>query len=349
MAAHDYMIGWDIGGAHVKAAQVDERGAVLKVWQAPCPLWKGIEQLQAPVLTILQNLPPTCRHALTMTGELVDCFAGRQQGVFAILQAMRQLLNTVEIQVFAGRLGLLPLTHVDSSHSMDIASANWLASAHLAAAKVGHGLFVDIGSTTTDILMLTDRQPKVNGYSDYERLASGELLYTGVVRTAVMAVAQQAEFNGRSMGLMMEYFATMADVYRICGDLQLWHDQSETADGADKSLAASARRLSRMTGYEFSENDWPIWQDFALWLKRQQHDLILQHCRRHRPCLDACDRGFLVGAGVGSFLLPDIAVDLELDYIPFTDLFQFSNRHGALTAGDCAPAVAVAWLAGGFG
>jgi len=349
MSAYPCVVGWDIGGAHVKAAQLDAHGAVVQVWQEPCPLWKGIEQLQAPVQRIIRRLPSGCRHAITMTGELVDCFTDRQQGVGAILQAMAGMLSGAQIQVFAGPRGLLPLAGVEASHTMDIASANWLASAQLAAIRVEQGLFVDIGSTTTDILAFTEHKPKISGFSDYQRLVSGELLYTGVVRTPVMAVAQQIEFNGRSMGLMMEYFATMADVYRLSGDLQVWQDQSETADGADKSLEASARRLSRMTGYEFSNRDWPIWQDFACRLKRKQQSLVLEHCRRQWPCSGLSGRSYLLGAGVGSFLLPDIAAALDLDYIRFADLFATQGPADALTAGDCAPAVAVAWLAGGFG
>lgn len=104
----------------------------------------------------------------------------------------------------------------------------------LAAQHIPDALFVDIGSTTTDLLLIEQSQPRVAGYTDYQRLVSGELVYTGVVRTPVMAIAQQAEFNGRNMGLMAELFATTADVYRLTGDLNDAHDQADTADGAEK-------------------------------------------------------------------------------------------------------------------
>ena len=56
------------------------------------------------------------------------------------------------------------------------------------------------------------------GYTDYQRLISQEMVYTGIVRTAVMAVAQSAQDDGKEVGLMAEYFATMADVYRLTGE-----------------------------------------------------------------------------------------------------------------------------------
>jgi len=125
---------------------------------------------------------------------------------------------------------------------------------------VGNGLFVDIGSTTTDILLLNDGKVLAQGYTDYQRLVSRELIYTGIVRTAVMAVAQTAQDQGQEIGIMAEYFATMADVYRVTGELNELHDQAETADGAEKTITASARRLSRMIGCDFFPEELPRWQ-----------------------------------------------------------------------------------------
>ena len=39
-------IGWDVGGAHVKAARV-QRGEVVDAAQWPCPLWQGMQHLDA--------------------------------------------------------------------------------------------------------------------------------------------------------------------------------------------------------------------------------------------------------------------------------------------------------------
>ena len=204
-------------------------------------------------------------------------------------------------------------------------------------------------STTTDILLISNHTLKALGFTDYQRLVSGELVYTGVIRTTVMAVAQQAEFKGQSMGLMAEYFATMADVYRLTGDLNPAHDQTDTADGADKSPAASALRLSRMTGYEFTKQDWPIWLAFADNLKQQQKQRIKLACQLQLQRQIPSEPGCLIGAGVGRFLIREIAKDLSLAYFDFTQLFKHAYSISAVDAADCAPAVAVAYLAGGFG
>ncbi|MGY6274793.1 hydantoinase/oxoprolinase family protein [Methylomonas sp. MgM2] len=345
-----HVIGWDIGGAHVKAALLDDTGQVLLVAQQPCPLWKGLFHLQEAIGAVLKEMPINqARHAVTMTGELVDCFDSREQGVEAIIRTLKSKLSPAEIVVFAGLKGFKNADDVTRADTMDIASANWIASAQFAAKRQVSALFVDIGSTTTDILLIEDHELKAEGHNDYERLISGELLYTGIVRTAVMAVTQRATFNGKEMGLMTEYFATMADVYRLTGDLSEAHDQSETADGGEKTPRASARRLSRMTGYDFNESDWPVWQAFAQELKCQQKQMIYLAClkqiQRSAQPYSLC----LVGAGTGRFLVKELAGELRLDYVDFSRLFKQSSRIGDLNAADCAPAVSVAHLAGEFG
>ena len=78
---------------------------------------------------------------------------------------------------------------------------------------------MDVGTTTTDLIPIRAGAVAARGATDAERLTESELLYTGVVRTPVMAVAQTAPFSGRMQGIAAERFATMADVWRLTGDL----------------------------------------------------------------------------------------------------------------------------------
>lgn len=341
-------IGWDIGGAHVKAALLNHAGDVVGIYQQPCPLWKGLGQLQAAVTAILQELPNSaCRHAITMTGELVDLFDYRDDGVKQIIAVMQALLAD-DMLVFAGAQGLLPVATITPPHYPHCASANWLASASMAAQKIAQGLFIDIGSTTTDLLVLKQGQVLAQGYMDYERLLSQELVYTGMVRTAVMAVAQNVVFEGREIGLMAEYFSTMADVYRLTGELNEAHDQTDTADGAEKSVAASARRLARMIGCDFYPHELTRWQTFAQVIRGQQVQKIQHSCQRHLTNSQLSGDAILVGAGVGRFLAKEIAENLGYAYLDFSDLCGQNDQQTGMKPSDCAPAVAVAMLAYSF-
>ncbi|HEX7440054.1 MAG TPA: H4MPT-linked C1 transfer pathway protein, partial [Caldimonas sp.] len=151
------VIGWDVGGAHVKACLL-QRGEVVDVAQWGCPLWQGMGQL-APVLQAARARWPglgAARHAVTMTGEMVDLFANREDGVVCIAAELAQSLVTSaaaggSVHFFAGDAGWCGSDNV-LAHWEGIASANWLATARHAALRFGDGLLVDIGSTTTDLI-----------------------------------------------------------------------------------------------------------------------------------------------------------------------------------------------------
>jgi (4-(4-[2-(gamma-L-glutamylamino)ethyl]phenoxymethyl)furan-2-yl)methanamine synthase len=343
------IIGWDIGGAHLKVAVINPAGEIIAVYQEPCPLWKGLDQLQCAATRIMNEVSGLhCRHAITMTGELVDLFENREDGVKQIIDTMTMLLPTKRCLVFAGAEGFVESGQVEASHYQAIASANWLASASFAAREGGSGLFVDVGSTTTDILLLNDGKVLAQGYTDYQRLLSRELIYTGIVRTAVMAVAQTACDQDQEIGLMAEYFATMADVYRVTGELNELHDQTETADGAEKTITASARRLSRMIGSDFFPEELPRWQQFAENIRAQQLQKIQRACEYRIQYVNFPKNSPVIGAGVGRFLVKQLAQLSGHPYLDFSDLFPECANQTGLMAADCAPAVAVACLAREF-
>ncbi len=339
------IIGWDIGGAHVKAALLSPTGKLLNLVLLACPLWKGLDHLERALQEAMQIFStPSARHAVTMTGELVDLFQSREQGVEAIIRQMLAVVSAQNLVVYAGHRGFLPPDRIDSGQYLDIASANWLASAGFVATHIANALFVDMGSTTTDILLIEDHQLKAQGYTDYQRLIDEELVYTGMVRTPVIAVAQRAVFRQREMALMAEFFASMADVYRLTGDLNEAHDLSETADGGGKTVSASALRLSRMTGYEFKEQDLDWWRALALEIKKQQQKLIGQAMLKQLQRTDKQELT-IIGAGIGRLLIEEIAIEKGQNYLDFDQLIESDRPTSPLTCSDCAPAVAVAGLA----
>lgn len=340
------IVGWDIGGAHLKAALLNNKGDVLAVFQEPCPLWQGLNTLESALTNIVKQLPREIRrHAITMTGELVDLFTDKAQGVHEIITLMQQLLPRQTLVIYAGRQGFIACENVVAKNTDDIASANWLASASFVAQRIESGLFVDMGSTTTDILKFNNAQVDALGYTDFQRLASSELVYTGMVRTAVMAVVHSVEFAETEIGIMNEYFANMADVYRLTRELNEAHDQSATADGEEKTEQASARRLARMVACDVQDFSAAQWQALAFNIRNQQLNRVRQACEKQRSRFEQGAKIQLVGAGIGRFLLQDIAQSLGLEYRDFNDLFKMPDQDSVMQIADCAPAVAVAYLA----
>lgn len=341
----EIVTGFDIGGAHLKLAQVTRAGRVLAVVQVPCRLWEGLDRLEAAIGEAQARLAPITATAVTMTGELTDLFPDRASGVHALLELVRTSLPKAEHRVWAGRLGFIPLEAAPSLESQ-IASTNWLASASLAARQVGEGLFVDFGSTTTDILLLAGGRVAAQGLTDRDRLASGELVYTGLTRTPLMAVAAEAPFEGRRVPLMNEYFATTADIYRVLGRLPEHADQHATADGGPKTIAASCRRLARMIGADAGDGTAAAWRQLARWFARRQmvqiEDAIALQLSRGL----IGETAPLVGAGCGRLCLAELAEMQGRSYRDFGELVE-SEADMADWAATCAPAVAVALLRAG--
>jgi probable H4MPT-linked C1 transfer pathway protein len=278
-----------------------------------------------------------------MTGEMVDLFASRSEGVARLVSLMEQHFPDARLRFYAGADGFLSAQEAASA-ALRVASANWMASAELVATRVRDALFVDIGSTTTDLVGVEAGRICVRGHDDAARLVAGELVYSGVVRTPLFALAAEAPFTGEWVPLMAELFATTADVHRLSGSLPEYADQHPAADGGEKTHAGSARRLARMIGRDAESFPMAAWYRLAAWLARAQSRRLEDACERLLSRGALPDTAPVVGAGVGRFLLPDIAARLQRPYRDFAHLLPSSGLDPARVS-DCAPAVAVAWLA----
>lgn len=336
--------GWDVGGAHLKCAVIDETGALCHVSQWACPLWEGMPRLQAALAAaVATHGRDTALHAVTMTAELCDLFATRAEGVARVVAALSGQLT-----------GRIRLYGIDGWYAPEqagavwpaVASMNWHASTRLAAREVRDGILLDIGSTTTDLVPFAAGLPLAVGASDADRLAAGELVYTGIVRTPVMAVSDRLAYDGRWQGLAAERFATMADVYRVLGELPAGADQYETADGRPADFAHSCARLARMLGTDADDAHRDALTGCARQLRAAQlraidAGLAQLASRRGVPAGLAMT---LVAAGAGAFLVPRLAALHDARVVDFAALAEAPPALAA-SAAQCAPAVAVARLA----
>ncbi|MEX3901143.1 hydantoinase/oxoprolinase family protein [Paraburkholderia sp. BR10954] len=338
--------GWDGGGAPVKVSLIDGSDAVLDVVQWPCPLWQGLDHLQRTIDLVFERWPQArtdaAQHAVTMTGEMVDLFADRAEGVRAIVAALAQRLGS-SLRFYAGDAGWLAADDCAAGWRQ-VASANWLATASWVATRMANALLIDIGSTTTDIIPIVDGRVVARGATDAGRLASGELVYHGVVRTPLCGVAHRIEFGGATLNVMNEWFATTADVYRLTGELDPLHDVQPSADQGAKTQAASRARLARMIGHDAHDASDLEWLQFARrWRALQVREIgaNLMRVVAAQPALAAAP---LVGAGCGRFLVAALARDEARGYIDFGALAGVPDASAAWAA-TCAPSVAVALLA----
>jgi probable H4MPT-linked C1 transfer pathway protein len=335
-----HYFGWDIGGAHLKLAELNQNGQWVKIEQWSCPLWQGIEALDSLFNDIAQHKPvATSKHAITMTGELVDAFPHRQAGVEAILQSVEKHLPPAQSFIFAsGGRWLNTETAKDAWQS--VASMNWQATALLAAQQISEGVIIDVGSTTTDIIPFQDEKILDSGETDQQRQLTGSLVYTGAIRTPLMAISHHAPVQGQMMRLANEWFATSGDIWRLKNELSSRAIQDPSADGQSWQEKDCQQRIARMLACDrndIHENAWPEIVDwFANQQQQQIREALLGIIRRYH----FRERPPIIGLGVGRFISQACAQELGHPYIDFADLCQ-NNRDAA----SYAPAAALALLA----
>jgi len=236
-------LGLDIGGANLKAA--DGRGWARSV---PFALWREPAGLARAIGELLEAAPPAEHLAVTMTGELCDCFRTKAEGVRHILDAVDKASAGRDVWIYLvnGQL----VAHDEAREKPQLAAAsNWHALANFACRFIEEserGFLIDIGSTTTDIVPLASGRPVPLACSDTERLVAGELVYTGVGRTPICAVVKSLPWRGRDCPVAAELFATTADAYVMLGDLPERPEAAGTADGRPLTLEYSRERLARM-------------------------------------------------------------------------------------------------------
>lgn len=346
------IIGWDIGGAHLKAVVLDANGVQLHCIQLPCALWRGLTELELGVKAVFNQIglqSYNVLHAVTMTGELVDLFPNRYSGVCEIAKYAVDLLGQNTF-FYAANNGFVTLDDV-AKYSSDIASTNWHASASFLAKYVENALLIDIGSTTSDIIPIKNGLVAMQGISDSSRMQHDALVYTGVVRTPIMALAQKLTLSDAveeiEMNVAAEFFATMADVYRLTDELPLAKDMAETADGKGKTQQDSARRLARMLGFDMEDKPIETWVRLAFTCRalqlKQLKAAVLKHLKSNTP---------IIGAGAGSFLVKALATEMDCEYRPLSDVLKSDmSLLMPMTSGSqladlemCFPAYAVARL-----
>src|ERR1700676_2452819 len=98
------ILGLDIGGANIKAYHTN--GVACHV---PFRLWEKPGELAARLAALQADLPAAEVVAVTMTGELCDCFESRRAGVNAILDAVEHMSSNRLVRVWRNDGRFVPI------------------------------------------------------------------------------------------------------------------------------------------------------------------------------------------------------------------------------------------------
>lgn len=249
-AAHTVM-GCDIGGANLKLADGFGHCAARTF-----PMWLTPHELASTLRDMFTEYAMTedTHLAVTMTGELADCFATRRVGVQQILDQVEQAFAPEKTHIYAVGNQWLSIDEARKA-AWSVAASNWHALATWIGSLPEHSvdLVLDIGSTTVDIIPmrfdpLGYTLPATSAKTDRDRLELGQLVYTGLERTPVAAIVREVLLNGRRCPVMAERFATSDDCYLALGLTPESPEDCDTADNRSRTLANAHARLARMIG-----------------------------------------------------------------------------------------------------
>ena len=328
-------LGLDIGGANIKVANGKGYAASYHF-----PMWKNHKQLAQDLRTYIAEAPPADHLAVTMTGELADCFENAKQGVEYILYAVATAADRRHTRVYL-RNGQMVTPQVAVQRTTQVAAANWHALAAFAGrfAKKELALLIDIGSTTCDVVPLMYGQPINQGESDTQRMLRGELVYTGVERSPLCAVVSQVPYRGQACPMAQELFATSRDAYLVLGDLPEDSHSRATADGRPATRAAALGRLAKSIcadGDEFNETDA---RAIAEAVAEAQVEKIAAAVRQVTAKMPAPPSSVIL-VGQGEFLAGRV-----LKAIGFAGRIVSLAREAGAAVSRCGPAHALAVLA----
>ena len=323
------ILGLDIGGANLKAATVAKRAV-----SVPFALWKQPDKLPAALAALVAQFPETDELAVTMTGELCDCFETKREGVNAIVDAVA----ACGFARFWSTDGVFLNSEEAKANHMKVAAANWHALATFAGRYVpdGGAVLVDIGSTTTDIIPLNHGVPSTYGTTDWDRLQMRELVYVGVRRTPVCAVWSDQT--------CAELFATTEDVYTLLGLLPEGPDNRDTADGRPQTTDHALARLARMLGADREQLSDDHIIHFATRVHAEVRRRLVEACRAvYYDAQSPPELRTLIVSGAGEFLARQVATE-AFPSVGYKQIVSLNDELGPSVSA-CAPAYAVAVLA----
>lgn len=332
------ILGLDIGGANIKISNgLDFHH------HEPFALWQSPEKLAEVLRTLIEKSPAATALAMTMTGELTDCFENKKQGVAFIADQTAQASELpLHIYLVDGRF--VDLVIAKQEYALAAAS-NWHALAKFIAWDLANdrpGLLVDIGSTTTDIIPFRNGNVISDSRDDYGRLERRELVYTGSIRSNLAGIMLEVQHRGQTCPVMNELFATTLDTNILLGHFEPADHGYYTADGMGTGYADCVRRIARLIG----KDDLTFNQEDAIEISAQIYaaqttqinDAIRTVLKRH----DLFSPQIFV-SGQGEFLAYD-AAKAASQSVENAAIKRISDHLG-MDGSSCATAFAISRLA----
>lgn len=338
------VLGLDIGGVNTKAAVVQlepktNAFEILEVKSNYLPFWLEKEKLGELLLEIKATLKDLSIDAvgMTMTAELADCFRTKGEGVTWVVQHVDRVFPDAYFLNLEGRLQ--SIEEILKTPEF-FAASNWLAIALFIGKQFPTCLLIDIGSTTTDIVPIYLGVPNPEGRTDLDRLCTGELVYTGVLRTNVACITSEIPIREKTATVASELFSTSGDVHLILENIQPSEFTCETADGRPTTIQFAMERLARVVCADIETLSAEEIKHMAIYVYKKQLRQIERGLSQVASRLSA--RCPVVVTGLGAKFLGVPAVKNQ-GFDQITDLSNIMGTDASKASTAIATAAIVGW------
>lgn len=317
------VIGWDIGGVNTKATLIIFRDGTIvqqKVASQYFEIWQNREALIEILRNLAEKLGSAEAMGVTMTAELSDAFRNKREGVSFILNCLEEAFPNLPLYVLDVS-GKFVGVETAAQNPIQVAASNWTASALLVSQMYPNCLFVDIGTTSTDIIPIINGQIATRGRNDLTRLQAGELVYMGALRTNINTIVPAIPVNGIFCRTAAEYFAIIGDVHLILGNLSKEQYALDTPDRREKSREFALERLARLVCADTELLQEEEIVNMARYIQEKQIQLLTEAVLQ---VLSRFPKGYqlpMVTTGLGEFLAKKCALRIGLETISLEDQF----------------------------
>jgi probable H4MPT-linked C1 transfer pathway protein len=245
-------LGLDIGGANIKAALIKtKKGKMieLKSHLEYFPIWKFKKnQLSVRLRSIKKRLTKSIKLdslGVTITAELSDAFFTKKEGINHVLDSILNVFDSTPKYILNVEGNFISIEEAREQY-LKVASSNWIATGWMISQLITNCIVIDVGSTTTSIIPIIDGKIVAKGMTDLEKLANGELVYTGSLRTPIAAIVNWIPVRKKMTRVSSELFSQSGDVHLLIGNIDKKDFTTETVDGRGKSKKEAAGRLARV-------------------------------------------------------------------------------------------------------
>ena len=257
-----------------------------------------------------------------MTEELCGCFNTKREGVLYIKRAVSNIFENMKF--FDIYCTFRNNSYVDKN-PLSFAATNWLASAKFISEEYKNAIFVYIGSTTTDVIPIVEGEVKVKR-TDFERLKSGELIYSGVLRTDVPHLLKRVKIREEEYRTSSELFAITADVYLILECIKRGNYRCETTDSyaflseeEAKNRISAMRRMARVVCSDLEEMGEECAVSIAEQVKGAQVEELIDSMKRIK---EKYGLKKVVSAGIGDFIAKEAADLLNIEFLSLSSIYR---------------------------